>query len=313
MWTSQTAQRRRPPGGATCRGVPPRPVPTSSPPFVPRPTPSRESTAPPSPITPVTPHPRATPVSSLIVAHRPGPVAPVFPSTQVWPVPPRGVPSPPIVAPPPHGLHTPCRIPARRDEAGSTDWGMDNATLPTRRRGVRAGNAAGGRCGPLPTATLAASTVGIGDRPSPQARGRTPAAESTPARRLLDGLPVMHAAGVAARSETLSEFGLRRVLVVLCVTEIVSWGVLYYAFPARVAPAIAGDTGWSIAAVTAAFSTGLVVSALVGIPVGRWLDRIGPRLVMTTGSILRSPQPSGSPSHRRCRGSSPPGSWPAWP
>ena len=41
----------------------------------------------------------------------------------------------------------------------------------------------------------------------------------------------MHAAGVAARSETLSEFGLRRVLVVLCVTEIVSWGVLYYAFP----------------------------------------------------------------------------------
>ena len=98
----------------------------------------------------------------------------------------------------------------------------------------------------------------------------------------------MHAAGVAARSETLSEFGLRRVLVVLCVTEIVSWGVLYYAFPV-LAPAIAGDTGWSIAAVTAAFSTGLVASALVGIPVGRWLDRIGPRLVMTTGSILAVP------------------------
>ncbi len=98
----------------------------------------------------------------------------------------------------------------------------------------------------------------------------------------------MHAAGVAARSETLTEFGLRRVLVVLCVTEIVSWGVLYYAFPV-LAPAIAGDTGWSIAAVTAAFSTGLVASALVGIPVGRWLDRIGPRLVMTTGSILAVP------------------------
>ena len=55
------------------------------------------------------------------------------------------------------------------------------------------------------------------------------------------------------------------------------------------APAIADSTGWSIAAVTAAFSTGLVVSALVGIPVGRWLDRIGPRLVMTTGSVLAVP------------------------
>ena len=106
--------------------------------------------------------------------------------------------------------------------------------------------------------------------------------------RPLTGSPVMHAAGVAARSETLSEFGLRRVLVVLCVTEIVSWGVLYYAFPV-LAPTIAADTGWSIAAMTAAFSTGLVVSALVGIPVGRWLDRIGPRPVMTTGSVLAVP------------------------
>ncbi|MGI5128060.1 MFS transporter [Pseudonocardia sp. CA-107938] len=86
----------------------------------------------------------------------------------------------------------------------------------------------------------------------------------------------------------LTEFGLRRVLVVLCVTEIVSWGVLYYAFPV-LAPSIAADTGWSIPALTAAFSTGLVVSALVGIPVGRWLDRFGPRLVMTTGSLLAVP------------------------
>ena len=122
----------------------------------------------------------------------------------------------------------------------------------------------------------------------------------------------MHSAGVAAKHEVLSEFGLRRVLVVLCVTEIVSWGVLYYALPV-LAPAIADDSGWSIAAVTAAFSTGLVVSALVGIPVGRWLDRIGPRLVMTTGSVLAVPAVVGIAVHRRCRGSSPPGCWPAWP
>ena len=77
-------------------------------------------------------------------------------------------------------------------------------------------------------------------------------------------------------------------LVILCLTQIVSWGVLYYAFPV-LAPGIAADTGWSIAAVTAAFSAGLVVSALVGIPAGRWLDRFGPRPVMTAGSVLAVP------------------------
>lgn len=76
--------------------------------------------------------------------------------------------------------------------------------------------------------------------------------------------------------------------MVLCVTEITSWGVLYYALPV-LAPAIAADTGWSVPAVTGAFSAGLVVSALVGVPVGRWLDRIGPRLLMTVGSVLAVP------------------------
>ncbi|MDT0348331.1 MFS transporter [Pseudonocardia charpentierae] len=98
----------------------------------------------------------------------------------------------------------------------------------------------------------------------------------------------MQSAQVTEEPETLNEFGLRRVLVVLCVTEIVSWGVLYYAFPV-LAPSIAADTGWTIAEVTAAFSTGLVVSALLGIPAGRWLDRAGPRPVMTLGSVLAVP------------------------
>ncbi|WP_433506950.1 MFS transporter [Pseudonocardia halophobica] len=89
-------------------------------------------------------------------------------------------------------------------------------------------------------------------------------------------------------SQNLSTGGLRRVLVVLCVTQIVSWGVLYYAFPV-LAPSIAADTGWSVSTITAGFSAGLVVSALVGIPAGRRLDRIGPRPVMTAGSILGVP------------------------
>jgi MFS family permease len=99
----------------------------------------------------------------------------------------------------------------------------------------------------------------------------------------------MHAAEmIATEPGALGASGLRRVLVVLCVTQITSWGVLYYAFPV-LAPSIAADTGWSVPAVTAAFSAGLVVSALVGIPVGRWLDRIGPRPVMTAGSVLAVP------------------------
>ena len=80
----------------------------------------------------------------------------------------------------------------------------------------------------------------------------------------------------------------RRVLLVLCLTEITSWGVLYYALPV-LAPAIADDTGWSLSAVTGAFSAGLVVSALAGIVVGRVLDRWGPRWPMTAGSLLGVP------------------------
>ncbi|MPZ93600.1 MAG: MFS transporter [Propionibacteriales bacterium] len=74
-------------------------------------------------------------------------------------------------------------------------------------------------------------------------------------------------------------------LVTLCVTEITSWGVLYYAFPV-LSGDITAATGWSTGVVTAAFSAGLLVAAGVGVLVGRWIDRDGPRLVMTCGSVL---------------------------
>lgn len=77
-------------------------------------------------------------------------------------------------------------------------------------------------------------------------------------------------------------------LATLCATQVTSWGVLYYAFPV-----LAGDitvaTGWSTAAITAALSASQLVAALVGIPVGRRLDRHGPRGVMTAGSMLAVP------------------------
>ncbi|MFI6809029.1 MFS transporter [Streptomyces luteogriseus] len=77
----------------------------------------------------------------------------------------------------------------------------------------------------------------------------------------------------------------RAALPALCATQIVSWGIVYYAFPV-LNPQITAATGWPAGATAAAFSLGLVVSALAGIRVGRILDRRGPRIVMTVGSVL---------------------------
>uniref|UniRef100_UPI003F68284C MFS transporter n=1 Tax=Streptomyces polyasparticus TaxID=2767826 RepID=UPI003F68284C len=77
----------------------------------------------------------------------------------------------------------------------------------------------------------------------------------------------------------------RAVLPALCVTQITSWGIVFYAFPVLL-PRLTADTGWSTGTASAAFSAALLLSALAGIPVGRILDRRGPRAVMTTGSLL---------------------------
>ncbi|MFJ8562435.1 MFS transporter [Streptomyces microflavus] len=77
----------------------------------------------------------------------------------------------------------------------------------------------------------------------------------------------------------------RAVLPALCATQIISWGIVYYAFPV-LNPQITTATDWPAGTTTAAFSLGLVVSALAGIRVGRILDHRGPRAVMTAGSAL---------------------------
>ncbi|WP_326793823.1 MFS transporter (plasmid) [Streptomyces sp. NBC_00841] len=77
----------------------------------------------------------------------------------------------------------------------------------------------------------------------------------------------------------------RAALPALCLTQITSWGIVYYAFPV-LNPQITATTGWTTGATTAAFSLALVVSALAGIRVGRIIDHRGPRAVMTAGSVL---------------------------
>ena len=70
----------------------------------------------------------------------------------------------------------------------------------------------------------------------------------------------------------------------LSVTETVSWGILYYAFAVFLIP-MQRELGFSTAELTGAYSLALLISAVAGIAVGRWLDRRSPRALMTAGSI----------------------------
>ena len=75
------------------------------------------------------------------------------------------------------------------------------------------------------------------------------------------------------------------IVAALSVTETVTWGIIYYGFPVFLG-SMEQDLGASRVAVTGAFSVGMGAAALLAIPVGRWLDRHGPRGVMTAGSCL---------------------------
>jgi MFS family permease len=69
----------------------------------------------------------------------------------------------------------------------------------------------------------------------------------------------------------------------LSITETITWGIVYYGFAVFLTP-MERDLGFSRVALTGAFSVGLLTSALVGLPVGRWIDRHGARSLMTVGS-----------------------------
>jgi len=71
----------------------------------------------------------------------------------------------------------------------------------------------------------------------------------------------------------------------LALTETVSWGILFYAFSVFLVP-MQLEFGWSPATLTGAYSLALLVAGVAAIPVGRWLDRHGPRALMTAGSVL---------------------------
>lgn len=73
-------------------------------------------------------------------------------------------------------------------------------------------------------------------------------------------------------------------LTATALAQVTSWGILYYGFTVFLAP-MRAELGWSPAALTGAFSLALGCSGLAAVPVGRWLDRHGPRALMTGGSL----------------------------
>lgn len=75
------------------------------------------------------------------------------------------------------------------------------------------------------------------------------------------------------------------IVYALAITEMVSWGVLFYAFTVLQTP-MAAALGWSKSQMAGAFSLSLLVGGFTGIPFGRWLDQRGPRILMTAGSLL---------------------------
>ncbi|MBK7661459.1 MAG: MFS transporter [Betaproteobacteria bacterium] len=71
----------------------------------------------------------------------------------------------------------------------------------------------------------------------------------------------------------------------LGVTQIVSWGSVYYAY-AVVMGEVARDLGVSSPTVVGAYCGALLVSGIVAAPVGRHIDRHGARAPMVAGSVL---------------------------
>jgi MFS family permease len=76
-----------------------------------------------------------------------------------------------------------------------------------------------------------------------------------------------------------------RAVPVLGVTQILSWGTIFYT-PVLIVPLIAAERGWSISFAMGGFSVALLVAGLIAPYVGRSIDRFGGHVTMTIGSLV---------------------------
>jgi MFS family permease len=77
----------------------------------------------------------------------------------------------------------------------------------------------------------------------------------------------------------------RRTTLALALSQLVSWGVGYYAIGVF-GPRLAADLGWSRGEIHAGLSVALVVMGLVSPAIGRRIDRDGGRAVMIAGFLV---------------------------
>ena len=76
-----------------------------------------------------------------------------------------------------------------------------------------------------------------------------------------------------------------RAVPVLGITQILSWGTIFYT-PVLIVPLIAAERHWSMSFAMGGFSVGLLAAGLAAPFVGRGIDRFGGHLVMTVGSLI---------------------------
>ena len=77
----------------------------------------------------------------------------------------------------------------------------------------------------------------------------------------------------------------RVVITALGIGQILAWGTSFY-FPAVFAEPIVAETGWSLGAVVAGTSLGLLVAGLISPQVGRIIDKRGGRPVLLASSLF---------------------------
>jgi MFS family permease len=73
----------------------------------------------------------------------------------------------------------------------------------------------------------------------------------------------------------------------LGLTQITAWGTSFYCLGVLAKP-IAAETGWAISTIFLGFSVALVTMGLISTSVGRLIDRVGARAVMSLGTVIVS-------------------------
>jgi predicted MFS family arabinose efflux permease len=88
-----------------------------------------------------------------------------------------------------------------------------------------------------------------------------------------------------AIAEPMPVRGVSTFITGLGVAQICSWGSLYYSFP-QIAAAMEADLGWTKTELYGAATVGLLLSALVAVPVGTAIDRGHGKWVMSIASVI---------------------------